>query len=91
MKKNFIDFLLFLRENKALDNWLNAIEDQHAQDVTAFALKSTPAIFWINTILWGPTDEGHEYWKKLEYKWFEANGIDPENILDKIHEIPGEE
>lgn len=78
------EFLLFLKENNALNGYQMAVRRQKRlyfktieNNINPFTIKPIRVLFnpkqyyeLINMAFqWSSTPEGHTYWEKLDYKW----------------------
>jgi len=78
------EFLLFLKENKALNGYKNAVRSQKRlyfktieNNINPFTIEPIRVLFnskqyceLINYAFgWANTIEGHRYWEKLDNKW----------------------
>ena len=78
------EFLLFLKKNNALNGYRNAVKEYKRSHfktieniINPFTIEPIKKLFNPEeyrelidlAFCWGKTQEGHEYWEKLDKKW----------------------
>lgn len=75
-----ITFIEFLKNNNALENFLDAIRGD--EEFLDYVLEQTPDFMWLNAFIWEETKEGFKYWQDLEQVWHKEVGFDLEADLE---------
>jgi hypothetical protein len=96
------EFLLFLKENNALNGYQRAVRRQKRpyfktieNNINPFTIKPIKALFnqrqyceLINmAFVWDETPEGQIYWEKLDHKWRKIiSDIEIQIVNEKIYD-----
>lgn len=91
-------FLLFLKENNALNGYRNAVKEYKRSHfktieniINPFTIEPIKRLFNPEeyrelidlSFYWRATPEGHEYWEKLDHKWREMIGDNEFQIVNE--------
>lgn len=64
------DFIKFLKENDAYDNFIAEIEKD--KDAKKRMIIGNPMYYITNAFVWAHTPQGSDYWTALSDKWVES-------------------
>lgn len=67
---SILDFLRWLQEKNAQAQYLKAISYRHPDHPLSPLEDGTKPSEWvIHSFVWSSSDQGHEYWSKLDKQW----------------------